>query len=94
MTVSDENAAEVAWDQHEPQWFIAWRHGKPITGFRFETLEVNRKRYHSDRLKHPVGLWSAWVPGENGSRLITWPDGTDVDQIKADLIAADVRLHQ
>jgi hypothetical protein len=84
----------VAWDQHGPQWFVAWRHGKPISAFRFETMEVNRKRSWDDGLKNPVGLWLAWVPGENESRLITWPDGTDVDQMKADLIAADVRLHQ
>lgn len=83
----------VSWDQRDPQWFIAWRDGKPVSAFRFESEEVHRKRTWDDQQRTPIGMWSAWVPGENGSKLITWPDGTSIEQMKEDLIAADCRLH-
>ena len=87
------DCSQVVWDQHGEHWFVAWRYGKPVSAFRFETADVNRKRSFDDQVKHPVGLWSAWIPSESGSRLITWPKETSIETMKMDLIAADVRLH-
>ena len=83
----------VSWDQPHPRWFIAWRYGKPVTGFRFQSAEVHRKRSWCDQQRTPLGMWSAWVPGDDGARLLAWPDGTPIEQMQAELIAADCRLH-
>lgn len=82
----------VTWDEHQPDWFIAWRHGKPVSAIRFESAEVNRKRSYCDQQKNPVGMWLAWVPWEFGPRLLSWPHGTSIEAMKAELIIADHRL--
>lgn len=82
----------VTWDQYSPEWFIAWKDGKPVSAFRFESEEVHRKRTWDDQQRTTVGLWHAWVPDGDSSRLLTWPEDTPVDVIKRELIAADVRL--
>ena len=97
MTQDDAGSAPmlgslVSWEERDPRWFIAWRHGKPVSAFRFESEAVHRKRSWGDRSRM-IGMWSAWVPGDDGARLLTWPDGTPIKQMKAELIAADCRLH-
>ena len=82
----------VSWKQRDSQWFVAWRYGKPVSAFRFETDEVHRSRSSRDQ-QRPLWMWSAVVPGDDGSRMLSWPDGTAIAQMKADLIAADCRLH-
>lgn len=92
-TASEIDESEVTWDQHAPDWCVAWRFGKPVSAFRFESREVNQRRCYDDQLKNPVGMWHAWVPGPDGSRIVTWPEGTPIEQMKAELIEQDVRLH-
>jgi hypothetical protein len=63
----------------------------PLTGLSL-TDEVHRSRSSRDQ-QRPLLMWSAHVPGDDGPRMLTWPDGTTIAQMKADLIAADCRLH-
>ena len=82
----------IEWEEKQPQWWIAKRDGYAVAAFRFETVEINQKRYERDKPQHPVGLWGSCVKTESGSQHLTWPKDTPIAEMKRAVEAADIRL--